>query len=99
MPNMTPAKYTKQLGPMVTPETAAEVEAWAAVERVSISRIAGEAIERDLKRRRRLIDTLDDDVQEVWQVAYNAALARTAAQGQKHVTRRRAADGKRAGRA
>lgn len=104
MPNMTPAKFTKQLGPMVTPETAARLEAYAVTRGVSVSTLTREMIERDLKRQcnkwnAELEERLGSYVaaEEAFGQAYEAALARTAAQGEKHVSRRRKADSARRG--
>lgn len=99
MPNQTEAKYTKQLGPMVEPDFAAELEAWAKVKGISVSSLTREMLERDLRLQRGgWEEQLDAKGQRAWKTAYTAALARTRRQGQKHVTRRRAADDARAGR-
>lgn len=93
MGNTTPARYTKQLGPMVTPELAAELEANAREDGVSVStmlrgwietRAAEESINRAAKRSR--LDT------RAWQANYRAALAKTTAQGAEHVRRHRDSD-------
>lgn len=100
MPNQTEAKYTKQLGPMVTPEFAATLEAWAKTKLVSVSQLAREMLERDLAAQQaKWESTLDAKARRAWQGDYRRALARTRRQGEKHVTRRRAADDARAGRA
>lgn len=52
MPNPVPARYTVQLGPTVTPETAGELAAWARVTERSSSEMARLLLEEGLKRQR-----------------------------------------------
>jgi hypothetical protein len=49
MPNPTPAKYTVQIGPTYTVETAAELTAWARAQGRSVSEVTREATERGLE--------------------------------------------------
>lgn len=49
MPTPTPAKYTVQIGPTYTVETAAELTAWAAKHGRSVSEVTREATERGLE--------------------------------------------------
>ena len=48
MPNPTPARYTVQLGPTVTPEVAGELATWAEVQQRSVSEATRECIEAGL---------------------------------------------------
>lgn len=52
MPNPTPAEYTVQLGPTVTPEVAGELAAWAALSRSSVSKLTRWQIEAGLEANR-----------------------------------------------
>lgn len=52
MVNVTPAKYTVQIGPTMTPETAGELAAWAELRGVSVSVVARECLEAGLARQR-----------------------------------------------
>lgn len=49
MPNVTPAKYTVQLGPTVVPEVAGEVYAWAEMLGISASAVARECLNAGLE--------------------------------------------------
>lgn len=49
MPNPVPRKYTVQLGPTFTPDTAGELAAWAEQRGMSVSAITREAAERGLE--------------------------------------------------
>src|SRR6188768_3570178 len=90
VPNPTPAKYTKQLGPMVTPEMAAELEANAREDGVSISTLARQMIETMLEMRRPAREAIRTPAQQkAWKRSYDAALAKTTAQGAEHVRRHR----------
>ncbi|MET0426687.1 MAG: hypothetical protein ABW046_22660 [Actinoplanes sp.] len=53
MPNPTPAKYTVQIGPTYSVETAAELTAWAALQGRSVSEVTRECTEEGLRRQRR----------------------------------------------
>lgn len=89
MPNSTPAKYTKQLGPMVTPELAAELEAHAREDGVSVSTLVRGWIEQRAATERGTRETWRNAGQRAkWQADYEAALAKTTAQGAAHVSRR-----------
>jgi hypothetical protein len=48
MPTPTPAKYTVQIGPTYTVETAAELTAWAATQRRSVAEVTRQATEAGL---------------------------------------------------
>lgn len=52
MPNPVPARYTVQLGPTFTPDTAGELAAWAELRGKSISEVTREAAEEGLGRLR-----------------------------------------------
>lgn len=52
MPNPTPAKYTVQIGPTYTVETAAELTAWAKVQGRSVSAVTRECTEFGLRHLR-----------------------------------------------
>lgn len=93
MPNTAPAKYTKQLGPMVTPELAAELEANAREDGVSVSTLVRQMIESAVasERERRAAARTPAAARE-WQRHYRAALAKTTAQGVEHVKRHRESD-------
>lgn len=52
MPNPVPARYTVQLGPTVTPETAGELAAWARQTGRSTSEMARLLLEEGLRRQR-----------------------------------------------
>jgi hypothetical protein len=49
MPNPTPAKYTVQIGPTYTVETAAELTGWAVLQGRSVSEVTRQATERGLE--------------------------------------------------
>lgn len=53
MPTPTPAKYTVQIGPTFTVDTAAELTAWAQQQGRSVSEVTRECTERGLKQLRR----------------------------------------------
>lgn len=53
MANTTPAKYTVQLGPTVTPEVAAELATWGELVGLSNSAVARECIEHGLVKLRK----------------------------------------------
>jgi hypothetical protein len=99
MPNPTPAKYTKQLGPMVTPELAAELEADAREDGVSISTLVRGWIEERaaIERAKRELTRTPAQRRE-WKRTYDGALAKTTAQGAEHVRRHRDSDAAARGR-
>lgn len=49
MPNPIPRKYTVQLGPSFTPDTAGELAAWAEVRGLSLSEVTRVCAERGLE--------------------------------------------------
>jgi hypothetical protein len=49
MPNPVPKKYTVQLGPTFTPDTAGELAAWAETLGMSVSAVTRTAAERGLE--------------------------------------------------
>jgi hypothetical protein len=53
MPNPTPAKYTVQIGPTYTVETAAELTAWARQQGRSVSDLTRECTEEGLLKLRK----------------------------------------------
>lgn len=53
MPTPTPAKYTVQIGPTYTVETAAELTAWAQVQGRSVAEVTRQATEAGLAKLRR----------------------------------------------
>ncbi len=99
MPNTTPAKYTKQLGPMVTPELAAELEAHAREDGVSVSTLVrGWIEERAEVERAKREEARTPTQRKAWKRTFEAALAKTSAQGAEHVRRHRASDAAARGR-
>lgn len=52
MVNIAPATYTVQIGPVVTPEMAGELAAWAEHRRVSLGQSARECIDTGLAQQR-----------------------------------------------
>jgi hypothetical protein len=93
MPNPKPAKYTKQLGPMVTPELAAELEADAREDGESVSTFVRQMIEERVAERREARAARRTPAQRrEWKRVYDAALAKTTQQGAEHVRRHRASD-------
>lgn len=87
MGNTAPARYTKQLGPMVTPEFAAELEADARAAGISISTLVRQMLEGAMAERRKARVT-----DAKWQGDYADALAKTTRQGVAHVTAHRDRD-------
>jgi hypothetical protein len=53
MPTSVPARYTVQIGPTTTPETAGEIGAWAEHIGMSMSEAARECLEDGLKTKRK----------------------------------------------
>jgi hypothetical protein len=89
MANTTPARYTKQLGIMATPETGGEVMTWAAKRGVSASTVARELLEIGLKQAR---DAWREQYGDIDPERLSDEIAKAQQQGAKQVTRRREYD-------
>lgn len=89
MVNVTPARYTCQIGPTVTPEVAGELAAWAEVSGHSMSVVARMAIDDGLPKVRRTLERTHGAL-PVEILAKHVAQARE--RGERQVQRRRAYD-------
>jgi len=102
MANTTPAKYTVQLGPTVTPEVAAELATLAQLLGVSNSQITRECIERGLAAgmagRKGWRVQLDEqhggpeETEKAWGRVYDAHLEHFQRRGTRQTSRRREYD-------
>lgn len=96
MANTTPAKYTVQLGPTVTPEMAAELATWAELLGVSNSVVTRDSIEHGLVVLRTLwraqvLEKLPrrTNFDSVWAATYKPHLQHFEGRGTRQTTRRR----------
>lgn len=90
MPNPVPRKYTVQLGPTFTPETAGELAAWAERRGKSVSEITREATERGLIHLRRAWERETGGLPSHERVT--ALVAEAAERGEKQAARRTRSD-------
>lgn len=86
MPNPTPAEYTVQLGPTVTPEVAGELAAWAALAKISTSKMTRRAIDTGLEVLR---SKLSAELGEMPASLLAEHVAEAARRGDRQVKRRR----------
>jgi hypothetical protein len=95
MPNPTTAKYTKQMGVMVVPETGGEIGAWAEIMGVPQSQTLRELVEAGIKAKRKEWIKRHGDLPADLLAAH---IERCTRQGGRQVDRRRDYDDNRRGR-
>lgn len=102
MVNVTPAKYTVQIGPTMTPEAAGELAAWARMRGVSVSVVARECVEAGLSTLRESFKAQAVDTRQYterkWEALLRKEIAEAQARGDRQVARRKAYDDKTRGK-